>query len=320
MRFCGVSPFRKILLSTTRFADEEKCTSRQFITCPLTAGRPEVESGAGSCPFFRESLVQFCAAAPATRFIPYSETLLSCCQSEGHRYCDLFLNQAEPERAAGVQTGGTGEGTPRVDGIDLPLNLAFSPNHMWLDVSEDGSCHLGADAFLAKVIGKVEKVSFVARANVCQPIVVLRVYGVDLTLAFPGRVSIGRSNVHLRRDPDRVVSDPYGRGWLFEGRVPADPYGRGWLLEGRVPADLAADGGAFAHLYRGKEALAWMKSETERMTRFVHEILSQAGPEGRRLLNDGGAFNPPIVPHLAPEDRMLLFNTFFSLDRLRRSS
>jgi len=289
-----------MLLHTTRFADEEKCTSRQFITCPLTEGRPEVEPGAGSCPFFRESLVQFCAAAPATRFIPYSETLLSCCQSEGHRYCDLFLSQAEPERAAGVQAGTTGEDTPQVDGIDLPLHLAFSPNHTWLDVSEDGSCHLGADAFLARVIGSVERVSFVTRANVCQPTAVLRVCGVDLTLVFPGRVSVTRSNVHLRRDPDRVASDPYGRGWFFEGRVPAGPAAQ-------------ASGSAFGRLYRGKEALAWMKGETDRMTRFVREVLSQAGPDGQRLLNDGGAFSPPIVPHLAPEDRMLLFNTFFSV-------
>lgn len=306
--FCGVSPFRKMLLNTTRFADDEKCTSRQFTTCHLAAGRPEVKSGAGSCPFFCESLVQFCAAAPATHFIPYSETLLSSCQSEGHRYCDLFLNQAEPGRVEEPQARATRAGVPRVDGIDLPLNLAFSPNHMWLDVSEDGSCHLGVDAFLAKVIGKVERVSFVARANVCQPAAVLRVYGVDLTLVFPGRVSIGRSNVHLLRDPDRVVSDPCGRGWLYEGRVPPP-----------VPT-AEADGGWFAHLYRGKEALAWMKSETDRMTRFVHEILSQAGPAGQRLLNDGGTFNPPIVPHLAPEDRMLLFNTFFSLDNQWRSS
>jgi len=307
VRFCGVSPFRKMLINTNRFPDEEKCTSPKFISCPLVTGRPEVKPGASWCPFFRESLVQFCAAAPTTHFIPYSETLLSCCQSEGHRYCDLFLNQAEPEYSAGSHAGVTRGGSPRVEGIDLPLDLAFSPNHMWLDISEDGSCHLGVDAFLAKVVGKIEKVSFVAPRNVCRPAVVLRVCGVDLTLVFPEQVNISRSNVHLRRDVDRVVSDPYGRGWLFEGRVIVDPVAE------------VDDGSAFARLLRGEEVLAWMKSETERMTRFVHEILSQAGPQGQRMLNDGGTFNAPVVPHLAPEDRMLLFRAFFSLDNPWRS-
>lgn len=301
--FCGASPFRKMLLNTTRDVEEEKCTSRQFATCPLVEGRREAESGADACPFFRESRVQFCAAAPEAHFIPYTETLLSCCQSDGHRYCDLFLNHAEPEHRTGTNPGQRREGTPRVNGIDLPVNLAFSSNHMWLDVSEDGSCHMGADAFLAQVVGKVDRVFFISRADVCQPTVALRVYGVDLTLTFPGRVSISRPNIHLRRAPDRVASDPYGRGWFFEGRIFVDPAVH-----------------PLAHLYRGEEALVWMKSETERMTRFVHEVPLQAGPGGPRLLNDGGTFNPPIVPHLAPEDRMLLFNTFFSTERTWRSS
>ena len=305
-RFCVVSPFRKMLINANRLPDEEKCRSRHFISCSLAAGRPEVQPDADSCPFFRESLVQFCTTASATRFIPYSETLLSCCQSGGHCYCDLFLNQAQPEHTEGSHAGMTRGGSPRVDGVDLPLDFAFSPNHMWLDISEDGSCHLGVDAFLAKVVGNVEKVSFVVPGNVCRPAVVLRVCGVDLTLVFPEQVSISRSNVHLRRDADRVVSDPYGRGWLFEGRVSADPV-------------TEAHGGSSVRFLRGKEALAWMKRETERMTSFVHEILSQAGPEGHRSLNDGGTFVAPVVPHLAPEDRLLLFNTFFSLDGPGRS-
>lgn len=302
VRFCGISPFRKMLLNTGCCQDEEKCTSGKFLSCSLAAGRAEIQPEASSCPFFCKSLAQFCAAAPATHFIPYSEDLLSCCQSSGHRYCDLFLTQTDPEHAAGSHA----LGAPQVNGIDLPFDLAFSPNHMWLDRSEDGSCHLGVDAFLAKVIGKVEKVSFVIPGNICRPTAVLRVCGVDLRIAFPMRVNINRSNIQLRRDADRIVSDPYGRGWLFEGQVPAD-------------AAAEMKDRAFVHLFRGEDARAWMKRETERMMGFLREIRLQSVPEGQRLFNDGGTFDAPILPHLASEDRTFLFDTFFPFDSRWRS-
>ena len=300
VRYCGAFPVRKLLLNTSRPAENEKCTSRRCVSCKLLAERPEASLDADECPFLRRSLVQYCSVAPDTHLIPYSEGLLSCCPSGGHRYCELFLSHAQPESAAGRQVEGPPAGTTRqVNGIDVPLDLAFAANHMWLDISEDGACDLGADDFLAKVVGGVESVSFVSRESVCQPTAVLRVYGVDLTLTFPERVYVSRSNVHLRRDPERLTSYPYGRGWLFEGRMA----GAGSRL-----------GASCAGLRRGDEALAWMRSETERMTSFVHEIVSQVGPDGQRLLNDGGTFSAPIVPHLAVEDRLLLINGFFTLD------
>ena len=56
-------------------------------------------------------------------------------------------------------------GTPLVDGIPVPLNLAYAPNHMWLDVGDDGCRHVGIDAFLARIIGTVDAISFVGQAN-----------------------------------------------------------------------------------------------------------------------------------------------------------
>jgi glycine cleavage system H lipoate-binding protein len=305
VRYCGISPFRKMLPNTGRSPEDEKCSSPAFVSCPLAAGRPEIKESASSCPFLRKSLVQFCSAAPATHFIPYSDTLLSCCQSDGHRYCDLYLAQAEPDRSEADHGPPDADEAVGVDGIELPHELAYAPNHMWINVSEDGSCHVGVDAFLVKVIGKVDRVSFVAARTTCCPTAVLRVCGVDLTLVFPEQVELSRANVHLRSHPERVVEDPYGRGWLFEGRA---------------NVDARSGNGTPAALYRGQDACAWMKAETDRLSRFVHETYAVAGPDGRPLLNDGGSFCAPVVPHLAPEDRMLLFNTFFSLGSSWRPS
>ena len=63
----------------------------------------------GRCPYLREALVQYCEAAPVVQFIPYSDALLSRCQSGGHRLCDLYLSRAEPGRGHG---GRPGEGPP----------------------------------------------------------------------------------------------------------------------------------------------------------------------------------------------------------------
>ena len=42
----------------------------------------------------------------------------------------------------------------------MPGWLFYSPSHLWLDVGDDGLCHLGIDAFLARVVGSVERLVF----------------------------------------------------------------------------------------------------------------------------------------------------------------
>ena len=59
---------------------------------------------AGRCPFLHESLVQYCGAASLTKYIPYSEAVLSHCGTESHRYCELFLAFAHPGAAAPAET------------------------------------------------------------------------------------------------------------------------------------------------------------------------------------------------------------------------
>ena len=60
-----------------------------------------------------------------------------------------------------------------MDGARLSTKLAYSPNHMWLDESEDGSCHVGVDAFFTRVLGNVDKLSFVTPRGAGRPSAVI---------------------------------------------------------------------------------------------------------------------------------------------------
>ena len=97
VRFCEIAPFRKMIPRRPRPEDHERCSSPDYIQCPSYRARMGSRSGEGTCPFLRDALVQYCAGAPVVRFIPYSDALLSPCQSEGHRRCDLYVSRADPD-------------------------------------------------------------------------------------------------------------------------------------------------------------------------------------------------------------------------------
>jgi glycine cleavage system H lipoate-binding protein len=194
----------------------------------------------------------------------------------------------------------------------LEPDLHYSPNHMWLDARPDGTCIVGLDAFLARLLGRIDAVTFVTARGVRRPAASLAVRGVDLNLVFPNRLELTGVNLAVRDDPARVVEDPYVRGWLFSGRDAA-------------PAALGA-GGAFAGLRTGSEASAWMSTERERATRFAHEWLGRDPGNGSnasggpRVLNDGGALAGALAQHLDRENLLRLFNAFFELKGIGRES
>lgn len=299
VRFCEAAPARKMIPQIAGAAGTERCSSSDHARCPLVHERPGAPAGSECCPYLRNSLVQYCAAASVTRFIPYSSALQSCCLTEGHRYCDVYVSWAEPGRSAARKEAGRRPiGT---EGIEVPPHLSFSANHMWIDTRGDGTWHLGLDAFFAKVAGEVERVAFVTTRYLCHPAAVLTVGGVDLQMVFPERLFLTGVNVSLKSDPAKIVEDPYVRGWLFEGTRPP-----GELILSR-PNRRARR----TRLARGVEALEWMRRESERVERYARERLSRPSAREEILMNDGGVFSGRVARHMEREDLLRLFNEFF---------
>jgi hypothetical protein len=170
---------------------------------------------------------------------------------------------------------------------------------MWLDVGSDGSCHVGVDAFLAGVVGAVDEVTFLSPCGPGTPSLVLTVAGTTLPLVFPQPLDITGVNGALRRHPDGLTSDPYGRGWLYEGRTLG--------LPGRTGAAARTVG-----LRRGPDTETWMAAEVERLSRFVHTILSRRGGHLGPTSADGGGVSDALAQHLERAELLEVFSLFFT--------
>jgi glycine cleavage system H lipoate-binding protein len=273
VKFCHAAPVRKLIPLAQAGRAEEKCSSGAYRDCPVYRASAEAGKGA-SCPHLAESLMQYCGAAPVSRFVPYSESVLSRCGNGGFWYCELYLAMAHPDLDEEM-----------VEGTPMPSWLRYSANHMWLDVGDDGQCHAGIDAFLSRALGPVQRVSYVWTTGEHRPSAIVTAGGLDLEIVFPNPLRIGGCNLYLRANPGRLASDPYTAGWLFEGTVLAG----------------TTDG-----LREGTPARTWMEREHQRMNQFLQEEAASGAPA------DGGTFAPGIIGRLTREQAAALFHEFFS--------
>jgi len=278
VKYCGTAAPRKLIPLAPAGNADEKCASAAHQGCPVFQSQPAEQPAFGPCPYLRESLMQYCGAAPVTRFVPYSESLLSRCGNDSFRYCELYLAMAHPGRPS-----------EEVDGIGLPGWLRYSANHMWLDVTDDGTCHAGIDAFLSRALGKIDRLSYVWLAGRHRPTAVLTVGGTDLEVVFPNPFLLTKCNLYLRAEPSPIINEPYTGGWLFEG----------------VPEPETAKG-----LFRGPEARDWMEDEQRRMNEFLQQ--DHRSGDLCHLAADGGLFAPGVARKLDRDHLLGLFHEFFS--------
>lgn len=277
VKYCRTAAVRKLIPLAQAGRTDEKCSSGEFRTCKVFQTQPlEDSADRGPCPFLRESLMQYCAAAPVAKLVPYSESLLSRCGNDSFRYCELYFSMSQP-------------GTPaeEVEGLAMPERLRYTANHMWLDMGQDGMCHVGIDAFLSRVLGPPDRLTFVQLKGRTRPAAVLTVNGVDLEVMFPNALLLTGCNLYLRANPARIASEPYTAGWLFEGQ----------------PLPETSE-----NLMEGPAAHRWMEQEQRRMNEFLQQ--EQAARSG--TMSDGGLFAAGLAHHLHGDRLRVLFHEFFS--------
>lgn len=185
------------------------------------------------------------------------------------------------------------------DDFDAPDHLYYTNNHMWLDIAEDGYCHIGIDAFLANAIGEIDEITYTIASTSSRPGAVLKVGDADLALTFPKQMDRVTPNYYLRIEPARLTADPYGSGWLFEGIAT--------LAGGGRTAKAFKQG-----LKSGPSLGPWFAEENKRVARFTRDHLPRLSPRGSRTMSDGGSLERGFARELNREDRIIFFNAFFA--------
>jgi glycine cleavage system H lipoate-binding protein len=300
VKSCQAAPFRNSLARVRVSGEVERCTSPDYASCPVAPPRREAHADASHCPFLRESLVQFCAASPRVTYVPWSDSPELRCAHDGHRFCELFLATAGASgRGPALASAPEERGVASVAGVEVPRWLSYSENHMWLDEGDDGICHVGVDAFVTRLVGSLDRLTFPVVKGEARPAVVLTAHGVELTLVFPRPMPLLAANTRLRSRVERLTEDPYGLGWLFAARWQAGRHAR--------PEPPLAAG-----LRRGPAACEWMALEVRRLATVVHERLLPSC-DGGALAADGGDPAPGFLADLAREEIARLFASFFPL-------
>lgn len=270
---CRIASVRKLIPQLT-LATAERCSTPQFTGCPALPEPRQNEANAQVCPYLRESLMQYCSAAPVPQYVPWSETSVSRCGSGAFHYCDLYLDitQAGSYRAE------------EADSLPVPRALLYSANHMWLDHSQDDLFHVGIDALFARLLGRIERVDFLTQPGsqgACLPAAVVRAGGADWQIVFPGQMNIRSCNLMLRSDPSRLSTDPYGRGWMFSGT-----------------------GVETSGLMTGEQAALCAQEDMRRLNEFAQERSGYTA--------DGGMIDPGLLGKLRREDALVLFSHYLS--------
>ena len=291
VKSCQASTFRKQIVRTAASVGDERCVTAEYVHCAAVKELHEELPSQTRCPFLQESLVQYCSAAPVAKYVPYSDSLLSRCGNGRHSYCDLYLAVARPSSRKTKRD-------VSVDEVFLPDNLWFTKNHLWIDFHDDNSFQIGIDALLAQMFGEIDSVTYLPQKGISHPTAVFSVHGQDFHVAFPLLLATSGFNSNLRVNPARIVNDPYGLGWLFEGMDSRPVDQKAALSSGSLMGALAAR--------------VWAKADLQRMTSFIHECVSRPDAEGVRMLNDGGTVGKDVFKHLSREESLQFFNEFFS--------
>jgi len=106
--------------------------------------------------------------------------------------------------------------------VETPKDRLYAPGHTWVQPRWDkgeGTCRLGLDAFAAAIIGAVSCVHPHAPGRRLERTDTLCDLELDSGILHPRSPVRGRvvgCNPTLRAQPCRVVSQPYGDGWIVE--------------------------------------------------------------------------------------------------------
>jgi glycine cleavage system H protein len=145
-----------------------------------------------------------------------------------------------------------------------PADLFLDSQHVWVRLAADGTLRVGIDELLGELLGTVDRVELLSavgtRVDRGGPLLVLH-------RGAPAGGELAGINDLLADNPQVLVDDPYGLGWVAAVR----------------PRDHKE---ALAPLHVGNGAAGLLRARLERIVDFL--VQRAAGTGARPLLADGG--------------------------------
>jgi glycine cleavage system H protein len=166
------------------------------------------------------------------------------------------------------------EGSPEGDpSIPIDGSVFYHPDHCWVQVKNPEEATVGIDDLLSQLITDAKVVilpqpgSFTGQGECCAHIIQ------DdhiLPVVSPLSGSVRTVNHRLKQEPELVIADPRGEGWLMT------------IKPGNLESDLN-------RLLFGRKALAWRRREEKAIVARMEQLLLKQNPRDvGPTMQDGG--------------------------------
>lgn len=178
-------------------------------------------------------------------------------------------------------------GFATVGGLAWRSETYYSPAHAWLR-ARAGQLRVGLDDLAGRLLNRVSQVTLPDVGTYVKAGDTLLTLGTGargVIIPSPVDGTITRVNSRLEEQPQAIVDDPYGRGWIVELQPAND---------------------AFRSLRRNDEARTWMSGEATRLTLALEHATGI-------LAADGGDLTVPTHLLIGDEQRVRLEQQFLEV-------
>jgi glycine cleavage system H lipoate-binding protein len=113
---------------------------------------------------------------------------------------------------------GTSGNVTRIEGYALPESLHYHQGHTWAAPQNTGLVMVGVSEFAAKVLGAPTSIRLPRAGETCRqgmPAFRLSRNGKALDMLSPLDGQVVAVNGRVLDDPETIVNEPYGNGWLM---------------------------------------------------------------------------------------------------------
>jgi glycine cleavage system H protein len=167
--------------------------------------------------------------------------------------------------------------------LKVPQGILFSANHTWAFLERSGAAKVGLDDLLLHLTGEVDFRNLKKPGDaILKGELMTEIHKNGLTLKVFSPISgrIVSTNQSLNAEPEMLVNDPYGIGWVYKIK-PSN-----WLSE-------------TSDCYLAEDASEWSNRELQRFRDFVSESVKKQSPgPAFAILQDGGELRDNALSEL----------------------